>query len=153
VLLEPLRGGHADQLAALLDDDYVRGALGVGDVPGLRRRFAGWETRRSPDGAERWLNWIVRDRADSRALGWVQATVRDASASVAYALLPSARGAGMASDAVRALLVWLGEELRVADVTAAIAPSNIASARVARAAGLSPTEEGAAGEVVWRAQA
>lgn len=149
VMLEPLRADHAAELEGLLDDAYVREALRVGDVDGLRRRFAAWESRRSPDGAELWLNWAVRERAGGRALGWVQATVRGPTASVAYALLPAERGRGAASDAVRALLRWLTAELGVGELTASIAPENAASARVARAAGFEPTERREAGEVVW----
>ena len=153
VVLVPLCGRHADELAGLLEDAYVRDALGVGDVDALRRRFAAWESRRSPDGEERWLNWLVRARAGDRALGWAQATVRGATGSVAYALLPAERGRGAASDALRALLGWLRTKLGVAEITAAIAPDNVASARVARAAGLAPTDRRVDGEVVWAERA
>jgi len=149
VALAPLRGRHAGELVGLLDDEFVRDALGVGDVEGLRRRFAAWESRRSPDGGEAWLNWVVRGRDDGRALGWVQATVRGTTASVAYALLAEERGQGAASDAVRAMTAWLYTELGVAEVTASIAPDNAASACVAGAAGFEPTGRRDAGEVVW----
>ena len=48
VTLAPLRAEHSDKLAGLLDDGYVRESLGVEDLDGLRRRFARWESRRSP---------------------------------------------------------------------------------------------------------
>jgi RimJ/RimL family protein N-acetyltransferase len=149
VVLVPLRAQDADDLLGLLDDAYVRESLGVDDADGLRRRFARWESRRSPDGSERWLNWVVRGRASGRAVGWSQATVRATRASVAYALVPDARGRGAASDAVRAMTDWLRTELGVDEVTASIAPANAASARVARAAGFAPTDRREAGEVVW----
>jgi RimJ/RimL family protein N-acetyltransferase len=149
VVLAPLRGRHAIELVGLLDDDFVRDALGVGDVEGLRRRFAAWESRRSPDGGEAWLNWVVRGFDDGRALGWAQATVRGTTASVAYALLADERGRGAASDAVRAMTGWMYGALGVAEVTASIAQDNAASARVARAAGFEPTGRRNAGEVVW----
>jgi RimJ/RimL family protein N-acetyltransferase len=149
VVLAPLAARDAGELVGLLDDAYVRAALGVDDAEGLRRRFARWESRRSPDGDERWLNWVVRRRADGRALGWAQATVRGATASVAYALVPGERGRGAASDAVRAMTEWLRTELAVGEVTASIASDNAASARVARAAGFVPTDRRIAGEVVW----
>ncbi|HEY3188948.1 MAG TPA: GNAT family N-acetyltransferase [Solirubrobacteraceae bacterium] len=150
VVLAPLRGSDAGELAGLLDDALVRDALAVDDVDGLRRRFVAWESRRSPDGEEAWLNWVVRHRADRRALGWVQATVRGTAASVAYALLPAERGAGAASDAIRALTAWLRATLDIGEVTASIAQENAASARVAHAAGFAPTaRRREAGEVVW----
>jgi RimJ/RimL family protein N-acetyltransferase len=94
----------------------------------------------------------VRERADGRALGWVQATVRGATASVAYALLAAERGRGAASDAVRALIQWLRAELGVTDVTASIAPANLASAHVARAVGLEATDGRDEDEVIWAAK-
>jgi RimJ/RimL family protein N-acetyltransferase len=150
VVLVPLAAADAGELAGLLDDDYTRGALGVEDLEGLRARFARWEARRSPDGTQEWLNWSVRTRDDRRALGWVQATVREDSASVAYALLGSARGQGAASDAVRALVAWLRGDRGVAEVRAWIAPANEASGHVAQAAGFARTDRhDADGEVLW----
>jgi RimJ/RimL family protein N-acetyltransferase len=150
VLLVPLRAGDAPELAGLLDNPVVRAALAVDDVAGLRERFARWETRRSPDGAQLWLNWIVRARAGRRALGWAQATVEGTTASVAYALLAEERGRGAASDAVRAMTAWLRTALGAAEVTASIDPANAASGRVARAAGFAPTGRRVDGERVWR---
>ena len=150
VVLAPLRAADADALAGLLDDATIRGFLGVAHLAGLRRRFAGWEARPVPHGGQSWLNWIVRARDDGRALGWVQATVEGAAASVAYALLPTERGRGAASDAVRAMTAWLRAALGVVEVTAAIAPDNAASERVARAAGFHPTARWTDGERVWR---
>jgi RimJ/RimL family protein N-acetyltransferase len=149
VVLVPLRGIHAGELAGLLDEASLRAMLGVVDVEGLRRRFAGWESRRSPDGTEAWLNWVVRRRSDGAALGWVQVTVRSRNAEVAYALLPAEWGQGAASDAVRELVEWLLTELEVGRVTASIDPDNGASERVARAAGFAPTDRRDDGEVVW----
>jgi RimJ/RimL family protein N-acetyltransferase len=146
VVLVPLVSGDAEELAGLLDDDYTREALGVRDLDTLRGRFAVWERRRSPDGTEAWLNWVVRDREDRRALGWAQATVRDTRASVAYALLGEARGRGAASDAVRALAAWLGAR----EVVAWIAPGNVASQHVVRSAGFVETARRRGdGEALW----
>jgi RimJ/RimL family protein N-acetyltransferase len=145
LVLVPLRADDADELTPLLSEAPLRQWLRADDAAGLRERFAGWETRRSPDGREAWLNWVVRAADGGRALGWVQATVRGDAASVAYALLPSERGAGVASEALRALVPWLG----AASVTAAIDDANVASGRVAAAAGFERTERVIDGERVW----
>jgi endoglucanase len=149
VVLVPLRAADAGELLGLLDDPIVRGFLGVAHLAGLRRVFAGWERRRSPDGRQGWLNWVVRDRGDRRALGWAQATVERRSAEVAYALLPGERGRGAASDALRAMTAWLRAAGGAGDVTASIAPANVASQRVARAAGFVPGNRTREGERVW----
>lgn len=150
VVLVPLRGDDADELAGLLDDATIRAFFGVAHRAGLRQRFASWERRPSPRGTRAWLNWAIRARDDGRALGWAQATVEGAAASVAYALLPAERGRGAASDAVRAMTAWLQAALGVEEVTASIAPANVASERVARAAGFRPTARWTDGERVWR---
>jgi RimJ/RimL family protein N-acetyltransferase len=148
-VLVPLRSTDADELVGLLEEAHLREWLSAQDVRELRARFSAWETRRSPDDAELWLNWVVRELSDGRALGWVQATVRGETASVAYALLPAERGAGTASDAVRTLVRWLHDRLGVTTVTAEIDEANAASARVAVAAGFERTIHRAGDEVVW----
>jgi hypothetical protein len=87
LLLVPLRASDAEELAGLLEDPLVRDWLGADDVSGLRDRFSGWESRLSPDATELWLNWIVRVGAARRAAAWVQATVHDETATVAYCVL------------------------------------------------------------------
>jgi RimJ/RimL family protein N-acetyltransferase len=142
--LRPLVADDADDLAELLDEPDLREWLVSADVEALRRRFARWEARRSPDGSAHWLNWVIRD--DGRAVGWVQATVVGSAAEIAYAMLASQRRRGYGAEAVRGVVEWLD----VASVEAHIAPENAASAAVARAAGLRPTSELHDGEVVWR---
>jgi RimJ/RimL family protein N-acetyltransferase len=148
VVLVGLRAADAEELCGLLAEPQLREWLRARDTGELRERFAAWETRRSPDDEhELWLNWVIRE--DGRAVGWVQATVRDASASVAYAVLPAERGNVVASDAVRALVPWLRDRLDVTTVTAEIAEANPASEHVARAAGFERTTRRDGDEVVW----
>jgi RimJ/RimL family protein N-acetyltransferase len=149
-VLVALRSADAEDLAGLLEEPHLREWLRADDVVELRARFAAWESRRSPDGGELWLNWVVRERADGRALGWVQATVLGDTASIAYALLPAERGIGIASDAVRALIRWLHDRLGVTTVSAEIDDANAASARVAVAAGFERTIRRSGDEVVWQ---
>ena len=68
----------------------------------LQRVYAQLETRRSPDGTEEWLNWIVVREAP---IGLVQATIYpDGSANVAYVLGSAHWGYGYAFEAVTAML-------------------------------------------------
>ena len=81
----------------------------------------------------------------------MQATVAadGASADVAWEVGVAAQGAGIASEAARAVVEWLIEH-GVVDIRALIHPEHAASAGVARRAGLSATHEVEDGEVVWR---
>ena len=138
--LRPLVQADAE---ALLD---LREWFGASDVNALRERLRHWESRRSPDGSEEWLNWLVLD--DDRAAGWVQATIREDVALVAYAVLPERRGEGVATEAVTALVAWLHADHPV--VEANIADGNVASQHVARRCGFVRTDRTRGGETVWQ---
>jgi RimJ/RimL family protein N-acetyltransferase len=145
-VLAPLRADDAEELVGLLDEPNLRAWLRADDAEELRARFEAWETRRSLDGDERWLNWVVRAPDDGRAVGWVQATVHGDQALLAWAILAAERGRGFASGAVRALPAELPGVIRF---EARIEEANVASQRVAAAAGFSRTDRTVGGEAVW----
>jgi len=147
--LVPLRASHADELAGLLAEPQLREWLRADDVAGLRRRFEGWETGRSPDGRQLWLNWLIRSLPDRRTVGWMQATVESEGAEVAYALLPEERGRGLAAEALRTAIGELREVHGVERFEAHIDDANVASQRVAAAAGFTRSDRTDAGEAVW----
>lgn len=100
------------------------------DEAALTRRLERLESRRSPDGREYWLNWVVF-RGDA-AIGTVQATVQptDRSAAVAYIFHPEVWGHGYAADAMHALIEHLHQSLGVTRISANIDTRNIASQRL-----------------------
>jgi RimJ/RimL family protein N-acetyltransferase len=131
-----------DDAAALFE---LREWMNAGELEALRARLRDWESRRSPDGSEQWLNWIV---LDDEPAAWVQATIRRDAALVAYAVLPARRGEGVATEAVVAVTSWLHEQHPV--VEAHIADDNLASQAVARRAGFVRTDRTSGGEAVWQ---
>ncbi|HEX3921652.1 MAG TPA: GNAT family N-acetyltransferase [Streptosporangiaceae bacterium] len=70
-------------------------------------------------------------------------------AEVAWVLGTPWQGRGIATEAARALVAWLGRQ-RVATVIAHIHPGHAASAAVSAAAGLDPTSQWHEGEVRWQ---
>ncbi len=158
--LEPLRPEHADELATLLDDPALHTFIGgePADVDALRDRFTRQSVGRSPDGSQRWLNWVVRRRHDAVAVGTTQATVTDEdgliTAEVAWVIAVPHQGQGYAREAADVMVRWLrgpdehsgGVEVLVAHVH----PRHVASMAVARAIGLAPTDTIVDGEVRWR---
>ena len=151
--LEPLLRRHADELQPLLDDTSLHEFTGgsPATLDELRARYGRLEARTSPDGAETWLNWVVRLRAGDVAAGVVQATVRPQAgvAWVAWVMGRPYQGRGLASEAAAALVEWLRDR-GIADVRAHVHPEHAASGAVAARAGLEPTGERVDGEVVWR---
>jgi RimJ/RimL family protein N-acetyltransferase len=159
LLLEPLRVGHAEEMAEVLADPALYAFTG-GEPPGveeLRRRYRR-QVAGSPDPAVTWCNWVLRLRESGHAAGYVQATVvRDApggpEAEVAWVVGTGWQGRGLAAEAARALVGRLREEdAGVRTVVAHVHHGHGASAAVAAAAGLTPTDRIEDGEVRWESR-
>ena len=91
----------------------------------LRQRFERLASRRSPDGLQHWLNWVLRQRSDGALIGFVQATVReDGRALVAYVLGSGHWGHGLATEAVQAMLVELNSVWQVPQALAVFKRAN-----------------------------
>jgi RimJ/RimL family protein N-acetyltransferase len=156
LVVEPLRPEDAAQLAPALDDPALHAF--IGGAPSaeeeLRERYARLAAGQSPDGAEDWLNWVVRDRATGDPVGTIQATVRDVKrhAELAWVIVTSRQGQGLATEAATAVR----DALRAAGVDTFIAHIHLdhaASAAVARRLGMRPTRSRVDGEVRWSAPA
>ena len=152
--LEPLTAGHAAELAPVLDDTALHEFIGGAPLPAaaLARRYARLAARRSPEGHQLWGNWVMRVRDSGKAVGTVQVTMPAdgpavGPAEVAWVVGVRAQGHGYAKEAACGLVALLLEAGWT--VVAHIHPAHLASQRVARAAGLSPTEEVHDGEVRW----
>jgi RimJ/RimL family protein N-acetyltransferase len=148
--LEPLRIDHAGELAPVLDDRALHAF--TGGAPSteeeLRERYARQVAGRSPDGADDWLNWVVRDRGSHEAVGTLQATVSGRTAELAWVIATSHQGEGLATEAATAVR----DVLRAAGVATFIAhvhPDHATSAAIARRLGLRPTQARDDGEIRW----
>jgi len=152
--LEPLTADHAAELAPVLDDTALHEFIGGAPLPAaaLARRYARLAARRSPEGHQLWGNWVMRVRDSGKSVGTVQVTMpadgpAAGPAEVAWVVGVRAQGHGYAKEAACGLVALLLEAGWT--VVAHIHPAHLASQRVARAAGLSPTEEVHDGEVRW----
>ena len=131
--LEPQVAAHAAVMMHLLSDPAVHRFLPTDpptDEDVLRQRLERLECRRSPDGHEDWLNWLVFQ--GTTAIGVVQATVRRAegAAEVAYIFEPGAWGQGYATEAMQALLAHLRRDVGIRHFSANIDTRNLASQRL-----------------------
>ncbi|MBK6693870.1 MAG: GNAT family N-acetyltransferase [Myxococcales bacterium] len=104
----------------------------------LRRRYERLARGRSPDGAERWLNWAVR--RGEQYLGYVQATVAPAEhASIAYVLFREHWGFGYARAAALCMMALLEAE-GVRRFSATVHTENARSRRLLEGLGFSLRE-------------
>jgi RimJ/RimL family protein N-acetyltransferase len=152
--LEPLRVEHAEEMVPVLADESLYAFTGgVAPTPAeLRERYARQASGRSPDGVERWLNWIVRRSEDGAAIGFVQAAISEdpppPTAVLAWVVGTRFQGCGYAREAATALAAWL-PTVGVVRLVAYIHPEHAASMAVARALGLVATDARVDAEVVW----
>lgn len=141
-------------MALLLRDvrlyEFIGGA--PEDEAGLSDRYRRQVVGQSPDGSQRWFNWIIRRRGDARAVGTVQATVVHEGgrllARLAWLVGTAYQGEGYARESAEAMACWLRQQ-GVASFVAYVHPDHGASGAVARGVGLAPTAATVDGEICW----
>ncbi len=139
VALEALRIDHAEEMWRVLADPALYEFTG-GEPPSrdvLAERYRA-QVAGSPRAGERWHNWIVRRTDTGEAIGFVQATVDDGAADLAWLIGTGHQGQGFARAAVEAMI----DELVAAGIDrfgAHIHRRHRRSQRLAAAVGFVPT--------------
>lgn len=130
--LEPQTVLHAADMFVVLSDPaiYEFENAPPSSEEWLRARYARLEARRSPDGAEQWLNWVLRLPSGALA-GYVQATVSgDGSALIAYELSSPHWGKGLAYSAVTTMIAELATTYDTRQLWAILKRNNARSLRL-----------------------
>lgn len=130
--LEPQVAAHADAMFGVLSDPaiYEHENAPPPSIAWLRERYRKLETRRSPDGGEQWLNWVVRLPTGELA-GYVQATVHaDGRAAVAYELASRHWNRGLGRAAVEAMIGELVARHGARTLSAVLKRTNVRSRRL-----------------------
>jgi ribosomal-protein-alanine N-acetyltransferase len=138
--LEPLTSAHAEEMFAVLSDPaiYEFENAPPASVAALRERYRRWETRGSPDGRERWLNWVVRRRG-AQLIGYVQATVWPTGrAGIAYEFNSRYWRRGYGREATQAMLAELTSRYAVREFTAVLKRANFRSLGLLQRLGFVP---------------
>jgi RimJ/RimL family protein N-acetyltransferase len=148
--LTPLRVDDATEMLPVLAEPLLYRFTG-GSAPSLEEleRCYILQCTDSPEPGVAWRNWIVRLSEDGQAVGFVQATVTDEVAALAWVVGLRWQRQGIATEATTAVCRWLAT-VGIERLEAHIHPEHRASARIAQAVGLSPTGEvDADGEEIW----
>ncbi|MEO8935507.1 MAG: GNAT family N-acetyltransferase [Burkholderiaceae bacterium] len=149
VTLQPLLRSHADAMFLIVGDATLYRYLDNPPHPSIdhtRDVYARLESRRSPDGTQLWLNWIVAPHGRP-PIGYVQATIGAArTAWIAYFVAVAEWGNGYATEAVLAMKAHLAAEYGVVRFLATVEAGNAKSVALLGRVGLRPaTEEEALG--------
>jgi RimJ/RimL family protein N-acetyltransferase len=137
--LEPQLASHAEEMFAVLSDPaiYEYENAPPASVDALRARYAKLESRRSADGRDQWLNWVIR--MDGVGLiGYVQATVHaNGSAAIAYEIASAHWGRGLGRRATEAMVEELANHYGVTTLFAVAKERNHRSLRLLERLGFS----------------
>ena len=131
---------HAEELFPILSEaklyDFIDGGPPE-SIEDLRQRLSRSESRKSPDGTEHWLNWVVRNAA-GQAVGCVQATIAaDLETNVAYTIGSTHWGRGIARRAVNQMLNIVSAQFAVKKFFVVAERQNVRSVRLAESLGFS----------------
>jgi RimJ/RimL family protein N-acetyltransferase len=139
-VLEPQVEAHAPEMFLVLSDPAIYEFERM-PPPSVERLAAGYrlkESRTSPDGRERWLNWVVRLPTTELA-GYVQATVLGSGVSyVAYEFASKHWRQGIASASVTAMLEELVQAYAVHTFVAVLKAANFRSLGLLHHLGFTP---------------
>lgn len=128
---------HADALFEALSNPAIYEYLDETppkDVADLRKRIIFLQRGRSEDGNDKWFNWTVF--VAFKVVGYTQATVfPDNSASIAYALSPSAWGRGIGHRACQKTISVLIDDHNVSCIRADTERGNLRSQRLLKRLG------------------
>ena len=138
ITLEPRTAAHAEELFAMLSEPEIYRYLDEDppqSIEALKKKFARSESRKSPDGSEHWLNWVVRDELQFVA-GIVQTTIYPSGeANVAYVFGRAQWGRNLAYRAVERMLHLVVDEFEVKQFFVTIERDNERSIRLAERLG------------------
>jgi RimJ/RimL family protein N-acetyltransferase len=151
LVLSPLQVGDATEMVEVLADPDLYTFTGEAppSLESLERRYRAQVIGPNRED-ETWHNWILRIVGTETPIGFVQATVIDGSAELAWVVGTTWQRQGFATEAVIAMRSWLAAE-GIREFTASIHPDHTISGRVATATGLTLTDEvDSDGEVLWR---
>jgi [ribosomal protein S5]-alanine N-acetyltransferase len=161
--MEERRVVHAAELFEVLRDPQLYEFLDEAppkSVEELAKKLERSEFRRSPDGREHWLNWVVRAES-GEMVGYVQATVEESKeTNVAYVFSSKFQGQGIASAAVRQMLKIVAAQYHATTMFIVTEAANLPSLRLAKRLGftaapreISAKRQGRSSEVVLWLQA
>ena len=134
LLIEPLLPIHAEEMFIVLQDKEIYKYIPTNppkSISDLKVRYKKLETRFSPDGSERWLNWALRQKFDDSLIGRFEATIyKNHTVCIAYELSSTYWRKGFAYEAAKKIIETLAGEYRITKIKANVDTRNNGSIRL-----------------------
>ena len=150
--LLPVEQKHADGMYPLLKDASLyryTGGQPPANLDAVSCWFSALESRLSADKKELWFTWILNTHEQAACIGYVQATVRESTAELAWLVGTEFQRLGYASEAVACLANWLQND-DITSLQAYIHPGHEASQKIAASVGLRKTANQVDDEDLWQ---
>jgi aminoglycoside 6'-N-acetyltransferase len=139
--LDPVTVENAGALWAVLQQPDLRTYQ---DLPSLNAvsftELVSRRPKRLHPGASGRFEWLIHVAGVRKPVGWVSLRVADrdlATGEIGYSIVREARGKGVATEAVRALLIEAFEEAALSRINAYCVPENVPSRRLLERLGFS----------------
>jgi len=139
IAFEPLGPTHAPELFPLFEDDRIYRYIPLPryrTIEEIRERVTKLSEHGPGNGRSVWLNWILKEKAKGKYIGWVQATLyENKSASIAYVIFPEFWKQGYAKEACSTIIAHLYSNSDIETIFAEIDTRNNASIALIRSLG------------------
>lgn len=139
-ILEPQVEAHAAEMFVVLCDPAIYEYEGVPppSMAKLANGFRRKETRVSPDGREKWLNWVVR-LSNGELCGYVQGTIYESGAAyIGYEFASKYWRQGIGTSAISCMLDDLRDTYAVHTFVAVLKVANFRSVGLLSKIGFRP---------------
>ncbi len=141
--LDPIKAGYARLVFKEFSDsriyEYIP-YLPPQTPEVLEERFKKLEEGKSPDGRQIWLNWLVFDEQKNKHVAWLQATVTDDIAEIAYVVFLDYWRMGYGYRSVSLMLIYLTSSFTLSKIRATMSVGNLASIALASRIGMKCVE-------------
>ena len=143
-MLEPINIAHANTLFEQIQDENLYVYIPIEPpktIEQLRSKYERWSKRKSADGKELWLNYIIFDKVNRFCIGTLQATLTSEGKNYfAYEILPKFWKQGKATETVSYFIDFIFEKFEISQLTAHIDTRNMSSIALVKKLGFKEAE-------------
>jgi len=150
IMLIPQTREHASAMFSVLNDSELYTYIGGNPILSLEdieRRFIRLESRKSPDGKDYWLNWVIINEIDE-LIGYIQATIKESTALIAWVVGTRWQRKKYGRKAAYLVIMWL-KKIGCKEIKASINPENESSKRLALSLGFRNSQVRIDDEDIW----